>query len=137
MISLTHAKKRLYFGRDADGVAQPVPTANGPDMKVILRHESLLPRTMDIMAEVWELTEPLRKEEGKEPSGKAGGKRKKGEQPTKGGGKKAKPKKSYPARFDEVEASEDEGDDAEKTVPQAPTAHPRGRARVRPTRSVR
>jgi hypothetical protein len=63
-----HLQKPLYFGRDDSGTAQPQPTANGPDMKVILRHPKLLPKTMEIMRRGWQLTEPERKKQKEQPS---------------------------------------------------------------------
>ena len=63
-----HLQKPLYFGRDDSGIAEPQPTANGPDMKVILRHPKLLPKTMEIMRRGWQLTEPERKKQKEQPS---------------------------------------------------------------------
>eukprot|EP00966_Prymnesium_polylepis_P213157 4937082-Prymnesium_polylepis.1 len=52
-----HMQKRLYWGKDADLKAQPAPAVNGPDMKVIITHPTLLPKSCEIMAQVWDLLE--------------------------------------------------------------------------------
>ena len=54
-------------GCDEHGNAQPAPAANGPDMKVILRHPTLLPRSMEIMMQVWDLVEAAPDKQWTEP----------------------------------------------------------------------
>ena len=95
-----HTQQRYYFGRDSDGKPQPSPSVIGPDMKIILAHPTLLPRHMEIMSEVWELTEPERKKQSTEkPKEMAKAAR------------QEKAKAKQPSSFCEIAASDDDSDD--------------------------
>lgn len=127
-----HMQKRLYFGRDGNGTPQPAPAVNGPDMKVILRSPTLLPKTLDIMASLWDLTEVERKKSPVEksteaPASKQTGKKKKAKTPLKKPATQAKkakkPLKSHPARFDEVDDSSDGENEEEAHQPSQTPAH--------------
>jgi len=120
-----HMQKRLYFGRDGDGTPQPAPAVNGPDMKVILRHPTLLPKTLDILSGLWDFTEAERKKSSAEESTEAPAPKQQAKKRARAAapaakkpakkGKKAK--KSHPVRFDEVEASSDDDIEEEANQP--------------------
>ena len=116
-----HMQKRLYYGRDGDGTPQPAPAVNGPDMKVILRHPTLLPKTVDIMMPVWALTEAEREKSSTQPSTEAPAPKqpakKRGRGASKQPSKKGKrAKKTYAARFEQVGCD----DDSDSDVPDVP-----------------